>query len=83
MIDILFVVVFTVVVLAACYFGYYFGTMDGRREGYLDGRLDADKFKDKHANMMKRFRENYEIYKKYTKDNDTEDSKENDGPEQQ
>lgn len=72
MIDILFVAVFTVLVLLACYFGYYFGTRAGRGESYPDGRLDADKFKVKHANMMKRFKENYEIHKKY---NDSEDSK--------
>ena len=72
MIYILFVAVFIVLVLIACYAGYYFGTMHGRGEGYLDCRLDADKFKDKHSNMIKRFKENYEIYKK---NNVTEDKK--------
>ena len=72
MIYILFGAVFIVLILVACYAGYYFGTMHGRGEGYLDGRFDANKFKDKHANMIKRFKENYEIHKKY---NGTEDNK--------
>lgn len=75
MIDIIFGAVFIALIVAASYFGYYFGTRTGRGESYPDGRLDADKFKDKHANMMKRFKENYEIHKKSKKYNDSEDSK--------